>query len=191
MSSDLHRALKRRSAERGISLNQACVDILQAAMRAPASAELPEPLRAAGPLVERVREKWGAALVGLVLFGSAARDEMTAASDVDLLVVLAPGTVLSRDLYRGWNEAVMPTLGPALRGRLAPHFVTLPPGPTEAGSLWYEVAIDGRVLLDPEGRIERVLRELRQELARGTVSRRFAHGHPYWVWRAPRDGDAQ
>jgi predicted nucleotidyltransferase len=191
MSPDLHRALKRRSTERGITLNQACVDILERAVRAPVSAELPDTLQPAGPLVERLHQQWGAALLGLVLFGSAARGEMTAASDVDLLVVLAPDTDISRDLYRRWNEAIVPDLPPGLRGRLAPHFVTLPPGPTEAGSLWYEVAVDGRILLDREGRVEHFLRALRRELARGTVSRRFAHGHPYWIWRAPRDGGAE
>jgi hypothetical protein len=184
MSAELHRVLKRRSAEEHVSLNRFCVQVLEDAVRAPRSRGW---LRSSDGLDEglweAIQAEWDADLVGLALFGSAARGEMTASSDVDLLVVLAPGTELSRNLYRRWDDAVRPKASRRLRARLAAHFVTLPATVTDAGGLWCEVAVDGQVLVERDGLVSRFLRMVRDAMATGAVSRRLTHGHPYWTWR--------
>ena len=56
-----------------------------------------------GSLLRGIRQRFADELVGIVLFGSTARGDNTEASDIDLLLVLSPGVVLSRELYRRWD----------------------------------------------------------------------------------------
>jgi len=59
--------------------------------------QLPPPLEQIRPRLER---EFGARLRGVVLFGSRARGDHRADSDVDLLVLLAPPFSLSEDQHR-------------------------------------------------------------------------------------------
>jgi hypothetical protein len=167
-----HAALQDLAGATGVSLNtlcrQALTEFLGSACPKPVAESVEE------PLVRAVRQMLGPSLVGVVLFGSKARGEEHAGSDVDLLIVVAPERPLSRHLYRQWDEA-LPT------GAYSPHFVHLPDSIEKAGSVWLETAVDGVVLHDGSGSVQRFLGRLRRVIAEGGLARRTAYGHPYWV----------
>lgn len=116
----------------------------------------------------------GDELLGLVLFGSCARGEQTVSSDVDLLVVVSSPVQLNRDLYRRWDET-------SRLDNVSPHFVHLPDGLDRAGSIWFEVAVEGIILFERDRAVTRFVQDVRRAIADGKVERRYSHGHPYWV----------
>jgi len=176
-----HERLRRLAAQRGRSLNQLCVELLRrAALPDGAGAS---PLEVGGEvvpggLVAAVAARWGEQLEGVVLFGSAARGEGWEHSDVDLLVVLRRGAAITRELYSIWDAEI----APRAPGRgISPHFAVLPGQAGAAGGLWFEIALDGVILRDPQLRVARRLSRLRQEIASGAIVRKMAHGQPYWA----------
>lgn len=183
MSRALHRRLKEEAAANGLSLNQWCVNLLQGPRQT-----VPVAVRHTGkellppPLQKQLIERWGKDLIGLVLFGSAARGEATRESDLDLLLVFARNAALSRGLYSEWDELWEKTR--PLRGvEISPQFVRLPEDPMEAGGLWYEVAIDGVVLWEQSLQISRFLCRIREAVSRGDIVRSSVHGSHYWIKR--------
>jgi hypothetical protein len=184
VSQDLHQRLHDRARSEGVSLNTLCVRLLDAGLSvddrrtAKAFADLDPGLLGA------IEREWSADLVGIALFGSAARGNATSMSDVDLLIVLESAVPIERSLYDRWDR-VLRSRGRRSDDRLAPQFVALPRSPDDAGGIWLEVAREGIVLVDSDGRLARFLIDLRDFVAGGTVVRRAVHGHPYWV-REPR-----
>lgn len=178
----LHERLRALASRQGRSLNQLCADLLQRGLEGTNAAA--SPCRIASGLVspallERIAKLVGDRLEGLVLFGSAARGQQWRDSDVDLLVVLRAGSSLKRDLYRVWDVASS-GLEPG-EAHTELHFVALPRSPSTAGSLWFEVALEGVILHDPWLRVARFLISVREQIAAGRVVRKFLHGRPYWV----------
>jgi len=166
----LHSALQAASRDAGLSLNEYCSRRL--AGSGPAlSVEV-----SAVALVSRAAELAGEALLAVVIYGSWARGDSTATSDVDALVVVDAALPLTRALYRAWDEAPV-----GWQGRTVdPHFVHLPLGPFNAG-VWGEVAIDGNVLFERGTRLSAHLAAVRRAIAEGRLVRRLAHGQPYWT----------
>jgi len=124
MQPGLHAALRKAADSLGMSLNDYCTRKL--AVPAGNLAALKE---AAGS-VPRAAEIFGADLVGIVVFGSWVRDELTDSSDIDLLVVLERRLPLTRSLYRAWDQTPVTWEGRPVE----PHFVHLPaPGETKGG----------------------------------------------------------
>jgi HEPN domain-containing protein/predicted nucleotidyltransferase len=121
---------------------------------------------------------FGSELVGMVAYGSWARDEQATGSDVDLLVIVAEEVPITRELYRQWDEN-----GPIQwNGHVVePHFAQLPQADARITSLWAEVVVDGVVVLDRKLRISRRLVVIRRRILLGDVVRRWAYGQPYWV----------
>ncbi len=101
--------------------------------------------------------------------GSAHGDTASAIAGDELL-----GVALTRELYRRWDDLCADRT-------VSPHFVHLPDGAASAGSIWYEVALEGIVLHECDRVITRTLQSLRRAIADGAVERRYSHGHPYWV----------
>lgn len=166
----LHALLRQAAQEAGLSLNEYCGRKLAA----PAASPELEPARA---VVSRAAARFGDSLVAVAAFGSWARDELTAASDVDLLLVLEPHVALTRRLYRDWDSSPL-----AWEGRpVEPHFVHLPPPEEPAGGLWAEVAIDGVVLFERRLVLSTCLARVRRDIVAGRLVKRVTHGHPYWV----------
>ena len=129
-------------------------------------------------VVDRARHLFDDALVGIVVFGSWARAELRASSDVDVLIVVARSVPIVRALYRRWDEH--PDL--FCDGHLIePHFAHLPDGLHTPSGFWAEVATDGRVLLDAQEHVSAYLATVRQAVASGRLQRRKVHGHAYWV----------
>lgn len=178
----LHQRLRALAARQGRSLNQLCADLLERGVEgADAATSVCEIARGvvSSAVLERIRKLVGEKLEGLVLFGSAARGEQWRDSDVDLLVVLRAGSPLKRDLYRDWDIASSHLEPGGPRTEL--HFVALPRSLATAGSLWFEVALEGVILHDPRLRVARFLFSVREEIAAGRAVRKVLHGRPYWI----------
>lgn len=192
MSGALHGRLKQEAMRSGQSLNQLCVARLQASGKpfacpgeAPAYAGL-----FPTDSMDKIIRRWHGNLVGLILFGSAARGDATEDSDIDLLLVMKPDARIARELYRLWDEFCREYGAGQDWDRISPHFVSLPVSVQEAGGLWYEVALDGIALWDRDRQVSRFLRSVREAMGQGRIRRRMLHGSPYWI-KEIKESDAQ
>lgn len=165
----LHAALREAADAADLSLNEYCARKLASPGAAVEGA--------ATEAVERAVEVVGPDLVGVVAFGSWARDELTDRSDVDLLVILDPETPLERELYWEWDASPLRWEG----HRVEPHFVHLPRPCARISGLWAEAAVDGVVLFERDLQVSRRLVEIRRRIVAGELVRRRSHGQPYWV----------
>ncbi len=111
--------------------------------------------------------------IGLLLFGSQARGDAHDTSDTDLLLVVSDTVKIDRSLYRRWDAQVPESISIQIA-----HLPTLP---RDAGSLWFECAMDARILHDPSGRIANFLEQAKQYITSGNVVRRTTHGQGFWV----------
>ena len=163
----LHAALDGAARAAGLSLNEYCVRRLASAGGHHADA---------AALLSRASAVVGSGLNAVVLHGSWVRGEATAASDVDVLIVVDRNVQLSRELYRTWDAEPV-----SWSGRLVdPHFVK-PPTDERLTGLWAEIAIDGQVVFDRDGWLADHLVRVRQAIAEGRLLRRVVHGQPYWT----------
>ncbi len=167
----LHAALRRASAEAGLSLNEFCLRRLAAPSGDRDSWE------GAVEALVRAADLFGRGLLGVVVFGSWARGELREDSDIDLLVVLDGALDLTRELYRAWDESPVDWQGHPVE----PHFVHLPPRDETASGLWAEAAMEGYVLFAATPELVAGLARVRRDIAEGRIVRRVAHGQPYWV----------
>jgi predicted nucleotidyltransferase len=176
----LHLELKRMAKERDLSLNEFCLNTLQLSLNSNERIKT----NASLPLIDGlVREYSRDGLVGIALFGSAARGELTESSDIDLLVVLR--SPIDRALYRRWDIAV--DIQEAIRKEsnvVNPQFVRFPESADfldSIGGIWLETAIEGRVIYDPELHLHRIFTRIRKAILAGKFERSMSHGHPYWI----------
>jgi len=161
--------LRHEAVAAGTSLNEWC----SRSLAAPGAAGL----SAAAEVVVMIRAGLGADLLGVVAYGSFARGELAAGSDVDLLVVLSEGVKITRSLYRQWDGVV-----PAWEGReIDLHFVHLPDGDDPVSGTWAEAGVCGIVLYDHDLLVSRRLIDIRSRIAGGELTRRMAQGQPYWI----------
>ncbi len=130
------------------------------------------------PWVTNLRKSFPVEPIAIVLFGSEARGQATETSDVDLLVVFPEGTPITRGLYSKVEE-IEPR--PAAGREINPHLVALPASPDDAGSLWFEVALEGQTLWAADDRVAQFLRAVREAIAVGRVRKSTTHGHAYWI----------
>lgn len=165
----LHADLRREATHHGMSLNEHCAQVMTM-HRAAGDA-------AAAAVIRAVRRQAGAALVGVVVYGSWARGDVADSSDVDLLVVLEPALPITRELYRLWDEQPLTWDG---RG-VDVHLVHLPEAGAEISGTWAEAATDGIVLFERGLDLSRRLSGIRRRIATGEIVRHVAHGQPYWV----------
>ena len=166
---ELHARLRDEAEAAGVSLNELCARKLSVSLPL-----LPLPAAAA---VERALGQLGAALIGVVAFGSWARGEATEASDIDLLLVVRPDVPLVRALYAPWDADPLQWDARPVE----PHLVRLPETGARASGLWAEAALDGIVLYERDLAVSRWLVEVRRRVLTGELQRRETHGHPYWV----------
>jgi predicted nucleotidyltransferase len=169
----LHSALQAAARAGGLSLNEYCVRRLAAGATGLAT----DP--GAATLVAHASAIAADALVGVVLHGSWTRGEATAASDVDVLIVVDARISLGRALYHAWDEQPA-----AWQDRpVDASFAHLPHEPV-TGGLWPEIAVNGLVLFERNWEISAQLVRIRQAIADGRLVRRVAHGQPYWTTMA-------
>jgi hypothetical protein len=105
-----------------------------------------------------------------------ARGTERESSDIDLLIVLSDARPIESKLYREWDDA----FDDKIFNNVSPHFVHIAKDPHTVGSLWLEVAIEGKVLFDPQSVVETHLRGIRSLIAEGHFSRSVFQGVPYW-----------
>lgn len=166
---DDHARLRAAAKAAALSLNEYCVRKLTSPSVAMGGA--------AADAVAASSRVCGEHLRAVVVFGSWARGEAAAHSDVDLLIVVAAELAVTRQLYRIWDRK--PT---SWEGRsLEPHFVHQPATQARPSGLWAEVATDGIVLFDPELEASRYLVRVRGLVNEGRIRRRRVHGQSYWV----------
>ncbi len=167
---ELHASLRAAARSANTSLNEYCARRLAA----PGAPLDPDP----AAVVRRATQVLEAALLGVVAFGSWARGEETASSDLDVLLVADRAVPISRALYRGWDA------GPDLSWdghEVTPHFVHLPPRAAAVSGLWAEVATDGLILFERRLVVSRHLANVRRRLLDGELSVRVLGGQRYWV----------
>jgi hypothetical protein len=166
----LHATLKVAAGDAGLSLNDYCARKLALPLDSAAVA-------ADGhAVVHRAVEAYGPSLAGVIVFGSWARGEAAAASDVDVLVVLDPRLPLTRSSYAPWDAAPATWDGHPVEV----HLVHLPEPGAEASGLWGEAALDGLVVYEQPHRVSARLAEVRREIAAGRFVRKVVQGQPYW-----------
>jgi hypothetical protein len=169
MDEGLHRALKAEAGLSSMSVNELCclrLELPSILERLPAETSLA--LRAA-------RKVGGKDLVAMVLFGSWARGTPRDNSDVDLLIVMKPGTTINRAVYRKWQD-----IAPDLKV-CEPHFVALPSERDYVSGLWAEIAIDGQILMDGTNQVTQYLNQVRRAMVEGKLLAKKIHGQTYWV----------
>jgi predicted nucleotidyltransferase len=167
----LHDALREAAAAAGLSLNDFC------ARKLAATGGVTN--RAASDVVTRAAEVCGSALIAVAAFGSWARDEQAQDSDVDVLIVLDRPIPITRGLYAAWDASATDLFWD---GRpVEPHFAHLPDRHAPLSGLWAEVALEGVVLFDRGFTLSKQLVEVRRRVIGGELTRRVAHGQPYWV----------
>ena len=171
LEAQIHVRLQTAARGLGISLNEYCTRRL--IVPGPALL-MDEGARAA---VDRSLTQFSESLVGVLVFGSYARTDAAATSDVDLLVVVDSSVPLTRTLYREW-DANPPVW---ISRTIDPHFVHLPADVRAIPGALCEAAIDGVVLFERDGVLTRLLAAVRGDIATGRLVRRSVHGQPYWT----------
>lgn len=164
----LHAMLREAARRAGVSLNDYC------------AWKLALPSSSIGPAAEVVRraaQLFSGGLVGVLAFGSWAREELAQSSDVDVLVVVEPSFAITREQYRTWDaEPICWDSHP-----VEAHFVHLPDRRGRVSGIWAEAAVDGAVLFDRDLSLSRRLVDIRRRIVAGEIVRRWVHGQPYWV----------
>jgi len=165
----LHGRLAATARSRSLSLNEHCVRSL-AATEAGMAGTLFSGVQAAAVT------QLGRQLVGVAVFGSYARGDHTADSDIDLLIVPAAEVKIERALYAPWDATPMRVGTHAVE----PHFARLPIAEEPVSGFWAEVALDGAVLHDPSLVLSRTLARIRRAIIGGDLVHRSAGGHSWW-----------
>jgi predicted nucleotidyltransferase len=175
-----HRALKEQAARSRRSLNSLCVLALEASLAGAPGTPAANRIRSTTDLVplEAILGEFAPDLEGIVLFGSEARRRAGAHSDVDLLLILLPSCELNRGLYERWDDFAARA---RISKRISPHFCRPLQTCDDAGSLWFEIALEGIVLWERELSLSGNLARLRHFMLENNIRRRFSYGVPYWV----------
>lgn len=176
VSPSLHQELADAASKERVSLNHLCVGILKEGVQ--------QDKKTKGALyddlIATLNNRFGDDLMALLLIGSRVSGEATTGSDRDFLVVLSDKTELTRALYRWWDE----TITSPREEEWNPQFVHLPLSPSEAGSLWFEAALNHENLWTGNRAVHELMEQLRAMISRDEVRRCWSGGHPYWVWRS-------
>ena len=170
----LHARLRQFAFDHGISLNECSRRAIESYLEH--TPGRPATYSREDEWIRLAAEVLGDQVVGMALFGSAARGTMGPGSDVDLLIVAESSIPLSRSLYSSWDRVSEDPV-------ISPHFVHLPRSVAAAGSLWYEAAIDGIIIVEKDRRVSRFLQQVRSAIADRTIERADAYGHSYWIKR--------
>lgn len=136
-------------------------------------------------MMERVmvslRQALGPCLVALVLFGSHARQDASADSDWDILLIAddLPSGTLDRHLF------LKRALPAAYRGAISVIAKTRREFETGLPALYLDIALDGRILYDPTGYARDRLAALRRIIERHGLRREHTPAGDYWHWEQP------
>jgi predicted nucleotidyltransferase len=167
LPSALHKRAKARASETGESLNSVFVQAIENGL---SNGQL-ETLTPS--IIKYANSQFGEAFLGLLLYGSRARGDAYESSDTDLLLVVNGSVRITRELYHSWDAI--------LQDGISLNIAALPATAREAGSLWFECALDAKIVFDPTGILRRRLDEIKEMIVSGAVVRRTTHGQGYWI----------
>jgi len=135
-------------------------------------------------LVAALHEALGDNLHGVVLFGSRARGDARKFSDWDVLLIATslPSGVFARD------DVLRAATPPDLRGLVS--YIVRQPGEWsgDVPSLYFDIALDGKVLYDPSGALTQRLSRLRAWAARVGLQRSSGPERLSWKWTGAAPG---
>jgi predicted nucleotidyltransferase len=177
MPSELHKKMSEIARAENTSLNNVCISLLKNGLKVKGENEgLLDSLQA---VTKTLKGHFKGELLGIALFGSRARGDASASSDLDLLIVLDKNVELVRSLYAWWDSEI------SWNGveELNPHFIHYPEDLFNASGLWFEVAFDGKILYQADAALDQLFYDLQKLVKDGTIRRYFSNGHPYWVRR--------
>ena len=144
-----------------------------------------------------LREALGERLVSVVLFGSVARGDARASSDIDLLIVardLPAGQFARKRLLAAVDHAFEPLLTAAVDEGFETRLARIVRTPEEAARrvpLYLDMTEDAVLLHDPDGFFAGVLDGMRRSLARLGAKRIWRGKTWYWDLKPDfRPGDA-
>jgi len=145
----------------------------------------PQTLQDAERVVALLKEHFGEALIAVALFGSAARGEATATSDLDIFAIIEglPARHFKRCTLL--NELVLPHVPRRVTivAKTPREFTqTFPP-------LYLDLGLDARVLYDRDGFLSERLASIRQIIRQAGLRRVKRDGDLAWRWdKPPRRG---
>ncbi len=180
LGSSLHGRLAREAQKRGLSLNRLCECFLEKGLEKQTATEEPPWKKESLRILRRIQQQFAGNLIGLVAFGSQIRGEATSASDLDLLVVVSKEIEIERSLYQGWEN----NAPSRLPFEVNPHFVRLPSSASDAGGIWFEIALESEILWQQDQRVTDFLSQIQEAIQSNKVCRFWSNGHPYWVRNA-------
>ncbi len=134
-------------------------------------------------LVEQLKNSIGKQLEAVVLFGSRARGDASPESNWDILVVVhnLPKSPIARQKW------LIKLLGPHLNFPVEFHLLTPDEWYNRISPLTLEIALDGKVLHDSEGKTKEFLNRLRNRLNElGLVRKRSSDKEYIWVWQGDK-----
>jgi predicted nucleotidyltransferase len=136
------------------------------------------------PLVEGLRQGLSEQLWGLVLFGSVARGEAQARSDLDLLLV-ADGLPEKFTTRMRCLRRLLPS---EFRG--VASFIAKTRAEFEAGfpSYYLDIALDGIILYEREGYMQQKLARIRELMQTAGLRRQRTDDGFSWEWQKPPRG---
>lgn len=141
----------------------------------------PQTMQDAETVVTLLREHFGEALVAVALFGSAARGEATAASDLDLFAIVEGLPTRHFKRCTLLNDLVLPRVPcrATIVAKTPREFTqAFPP-------LYLDLGLDGRVLYDSDGFLSERLAHIRQIIRQAGLRRVRRDGDFAWRWRKP------
>lgn len=147
-------------------------------MRDPQHKQSPPEQRIPALVVQALQRALGEQLIAVVLFGSRARGDAHAESDWDLLVIAEklPEQFFDRHLFL---RRLLPTdcSNASLLARTPQEFESHLP------SLYLDIALDGRILYDPQGYAAGKLRALKRTIQKTGLYRERTQDGDIWRWR--------
>ena len=170
LDASLYHQLLQLPKTQGLSVNTLCSTLIDQGLRE--IAPKPKWIEAVAAAYESEN------LQAIVLFGSRSRGDATPSSDLDLLLVFPTGTRITRSLYRK-QEELESLFAPGIE--LSFHCAALPQDRNELSGLWFEVALDGKILWKKTDSITLWLDRVKEALCSGKYVRKLSSGQPYWM----------
>lgn len=137
-----------------------------------------------GQPIESLKIALGSRLVAVILFGSQAREEASAGSDWDLLVIAEglPERYFDRHLF------LKRLLPPRWRGAVSLLAKTPEEFEAHLPSLYLDIALDGQILYDPRGYAVERLTALKNLIEEAGLYRERTESGDVWRWQKEPSG---